>query len=102
MCIRDSSSFIESNFDGTVKIRNRHLEKNSDGDLMVMARNVAITIIGSDGTERAAHRVQYGARMKVDDGDKVKRGQRLAEWDAYTRPIMTEVDGVIGLSLLHI
>ena len=90
------SSFIESNFDGTVKIRNRHLEKNSDGDLMVMARNVAITIIGSDGTERAAHRVQYGARMKVDDGDKVKRGQRLAEWDAYTRPIMTEVDGVIG------
>ncbi len=35
----------------------------------------------------------YGSRLLVDDGDKVKRGQRLAEWDPYTRPILTEVDG---------
>jgi len=89
-------SFIESNFDGMVKIRNRHLARNSDGDLMVMARNVAVVIVGADGTDRAVHRVQYGARLKVDEGDKVKRGQRLAEWDPYTRPIMTEIDGVVG------
>jgi DNA-directed RNA polymerase subunit beta' len=86
-------SFIESNFDGTVRVRNRHLARNGDGDLMVMARNVAIAIVGPDGTERAVHRVQYGARLKVDEGDVVKRGQRIAEWDPYTRPILTEVDG---------
>ena len=90
------SSFIESNFDGVVKIRNRHLSRNGEGDLMVMARNVAIAIEGPDGEERAVHRVQYGARVKVEEGDKVKRGQRLAEWDPYTRPIMTEIDGIIG------
>ena len=89
------SSFIESSFDGTVKIRNRHLARNGEGDLMVMARNVAIVIEGSGGEERAVHRVQYGARLKVDDGDTIKRGQRMAEWDPYTRPIMTEVDGVV-------
>ena len=89
-------SFIESNFDGAVRIRNRHLARNSDGDLMVMARNVAVVIEGPDGSERAVHRVQYGARMKVDEGDQIKRGQRIAEWDPYTRPILTEVDGVIG------
>ncbi|MGA8601732.1 MAG: DNA-directed RNA polymerase subunit beta', partial [Beijerinckiaceae bacterium] len=90
-------SFIESNFDGTVKIRNRHAARNSEGDLMVMSRNVAVVIVGPDGTERAVHRIQYGARLKVDDGDKVKRGQRLAEWDPYTRPILTEVDGIAEL-----
>ena len=42
------------------------------------------------------HRVQYGARLKVDEGDKIKRGQRIAEWDPFTRPILTEIDGVIG------
>ena len=42
------------------------------------------------------HRIQYGARLKVDDGDKIKRGQRIAEWDPYTRPIITEVDGIVG------
>ncbi len=90
------SSFIEANFDGVVKIRNSHLARNSDGDLMVMARNVAVVICAPDGTERAVHRVIYGARLKVDEGDHVKRGQRVAEWDPYTRPILTEIDGAIG------
>jgi DNA-directed RNA polymerase subunit beta' len=89
-------SFIESSFDGEVKIRNRAVARNSEGDMMVMARNVAVVILDRDGTERVVHRVQYGARLKVDDGDKVKRGQRIAEWDPYTRPIMTEVAGAIG------
>jgi DNA-directed RNA polymerase subunit beta' len=89
-------SFIESSFDGEVKIRNRAVARNSEGDMMVMARNVAVVIIDRDGTERAVHRVQYGARLKVDEGDHVKRGQRIAEWDPYTRPIMTEVAGTIG------
>ncbi len=94
-------SFIESNFDGTVKIRNRAAARNAEGDLMVMARNVAVVIEGPDGTDRATHRVQYGARLKVDEGDKVKRGQRIAEWDPYTRPIMTEIDGIVGFEDLQ-
>ena len=89
-------SFIESNFDGEVKIRNRNLARNSNRDLMAMARNVAVVITDRSGVERAVHRVQYGARLKVDEGDKIKRGQRIAEWDPFTRPILTEVDGVIG------
>ncbi|MFC0283663.1 DNA-directed RNA polymerase subunit beta' [Camelimonas abortus] len=89
-------SFLESNFEGTVKIRNRHVARNSDGDLIALARNISIVIHGPDGAERAVHRVQYGARLRVDDGDTVKRGQRLADWDPYTRPILTEVDGVVA------
>src|SRR5205823_10983062 len=48
------------------------------------------------GTERAVHRIQYGARLLVDDDEKIKRGQRIAEWDPYTRPILTEVEGTVG------
>ncbi len=90
------SSSIEANFEGVVKIRNRHVARNSEGELMVMARNVAVVICAPDGTERAVHRVQYGTRLKVDEGDQIKRGQRIAEWDPYTRPILTEVDGAIA------
>jgi len=79
-----------------VKIRNRNLARNSNGDLMAMARNVAIVVYDRSGAERAVHRVQYGARLKVDEGDQIKRGQRLAEWDPFTRPILTEIDGAIG------
>ncbi len=89
-------SFLETNFEGEVKLRNRNVARNSDGDLVVMGRNVGVMILGPDGKERAVHRVQYGSKLKVDDGDQIKRGQRVAEWDPYTRPVLTEVDGIIG------
>jgi DNA-directed RNA polymerase subunit beta' len=90
-------SFIESNFDGTIKIRNKNVVRNSDGEDIVMVRTMAVIIVDQDGTtEHAVHRLQYGSRIKVDDGDKVTRGQRIAEWDPYTRPILTELEGTIG------
>ena len=33
--------------------------------------------------------------MRVEDGYKIKRGQRIAEWDPYNRPMLTEVEGSI-------
>jgi len=90
-------SFIESNFDGTVKMRNKNVMTNSAGENIVMVRNMAVVIVDQDGTtEHAVHRLQYGSRLKVEDGDKITRGQRIAEWDPYTRPILTEVEGTIG------
>ena len=89
-------SFIESNFDGKIKIKNKNIMKNSDGEMIAMARNMVVAVLDPDGTERARHRIQYGARMRVEDGDKINRGQRIAEWDPYTRPIMTEVEGSVG------
>src|SRR6187401_2623077 len=89
-------SFIESNFDGKVLIKNKNVVRNSDGELMAMSRNMTVAVVDKDGTERAVHRIQYGSRLKVDDGDMVKRGQRISEWDPYTRPILTEAEGVIA------
>jgi DNA-directed RNA polymerase subunit beta' len=89
-------SFVESNFEGTIKIKNRNVALNSDGDLIVMSRNLIVAVLDPDGTERAVHRIQYGARLKVDDDQHIKRGQRIAEWDPYTRPILTEVEGSVG------
>jgi DNA-directed RNA polymerase subunit beta' len=89
-------SFIESNFDGKIRFKNKNVVRNSDGELIAMGRNMAIVVVDQDGTERAVHRVQYGSRLRVEDGDKIKRGQRLAEWDPYTRPILTEVEGSVG------
>ncbi|MGE3998498.1 MAG: DNA-directed RNA polymerase subunit beta', partial [Variibacter sp.] len=90
------SSFIESNFDGVIKLKNKALVRNSDGELIAIGRNMAVIVTDPDGTEHATHRIQYGARLKVDEGDKIKRGQRIAEWDPYTRPILTEVEGYVA------
>jgi DNA-directed RNA polymerase subunit beta' len=89
-------SFVESNFDGKIKIKNKNMVKNSDGQVVAMARNMIVAVLDPDGTERATHRIQYGARVLVEDGAQMKRGQRIAEWDPYTRPILTEVEGAIA------
>jgi len=89
-------SFVESNFEGTIKIKNKNVVQNSDGDVIVMSRNLIVAVLDPDGTERAVHRIQYGARLKVKDDEHIKRGQRIAEWDPYTRPILTEVEGTVG------
>ena len=90
----DQSS-LETSFDGTVKIKQRNVVKDSQGRLMVMGRNTTLHVLDVDGTERAVHRLPYGTHLRVDEGDKVKRGDRLAEWDPYTRPVLTEIDGTI-------
>jgi DNA-directed RNA polymerase subunit beta' len=64
------------------------------GDLVSMSRNVVVTVV-VDGKDRETHKVPYGARIRVKDGAEIKKGQRLAEWDPYTTPILTEVGGVV-------
>ncbi len=60
-----------------------------------MGRNTEIILIDGKGKERAAHRVPYGARLMVENNAKVKTGEKLAEWDPFTMPIITEKDGVL-------
>ncbi|MDH4386671.1 MAG: DNA-directed RNA polymerase subunit beta' [Caulobacter sp.] len=84
-------SFFESSSDGVARIVGPVVTA-SDGELIVMSRNTALTV-QVDGKDREAYKPPYGARLKVKDGDKVKRGARLAEWDPYTTPIITEVAG---------
>jgi DNA-directed RNA polymerase subunit beta' len=90
----DQSS-LESNFDGTVKIKQRNVVKDSQGRLMVMGRNTILVVADQDGTERAVHRLPYGTHLRVDSDAQVKRGDRLAEWDPYTRPVLTEIEGTV-------
>ncbi len=89
------SSFIESNFNGTIKIKNRAIAKDSKGVLVAMSRIMAIVIQDQSGKELATHKITYGARMFVDEGDTVKRGTKIAQWDPYTRPILSEANGVV-------
>ncbi|MBN9306236.1 MAG: DNA-directed RNA polymerase subunit beta' [Devosia sp. 67-54] len=90
------TSFLEAGAEGKIAIRNANLAKVAGGRHVVMARNVALAILDPDGKERASHRVAYGAKLLVNEGDEVKRGQRIAEWDPYTRPVLAEVDGEVA------
>ncbi|MBM3522284.1 MAG: DNA-directed RNA polymerase subunit beta', partial [Alphaproteobacteria bacterium] len=85
---------VEAAFDTKVTIKNRNVVVNSSGVPVVMGRNVEIVLVDEAGRERARHRLPYGSRLLADEGAMVKKGQKIAEWDPYTLPIITEKEGV--------
>jgi DNA-directed RNA polymerase subunit beta' len=84
----------EAAFEATVEIRQKNVVTNSEGVQIIMGRNTEVVLLDGKGRERANHRLPYGAKLLVADGDKIKKGAKLAEWDPYTVPIITEKDGI--------
>ncbi len=87
-------SHVDANIEGKVEIRNKNLVKNSAGVTIIMGRNTELVIQDKKGVDKATYRVPYGARLLIEDGAKVKAGEKMAEWDPYTLPVITEKDGV--------
>ncbi len=90
------NSYVESNADGSVNIENLNILKDSDGRNIVVGRTTTINIIDENGIERASHKLPYGSQLLINDGEKVKKNQRLAQWDPYTIPIITEAGGTVA------
>jgi DNA-directed RNA polymerase subunit beta' len=68
--------------------------KDKDGNQIVMSRNTELLILDEQGRERARHRLPYGGKLFVAAGEEVAAGKVLIEWDPYTMPIITEMQGV--------
>jgi DNA-directed RNA polymerase subunit beta' len=87
-------SFLEASQEGKVVFENTSTLENSSGDTLVMGRNMKLRIMDEHGEERASHKLGYGTKIFVKEGDKVSRGDKLFEWDPYTLPIIAEKDGI--------
>ena len=92
---RVEQSQIQARIDGSVKFKNLYVIKAKPGDWMVMNRNGELALVDDEGRERKRYPVVYGARLKVKEGDRVSKGEILAEWDPYTTPILVETDGKV-------
>ena len=102
-------SFLEAGAEGTVVFKNANLLKNALGEEIAMGRNMQLAIVDEAGQERASHKLMYGSRMHVVEGQKVARGDKLFEWDPYSLPIIAEksgearlVDLVAGISVREV
>jgi len=87
-------SSVEAPVEARIEIKNRNVVINSEGVPVVMGRNLEIVLLDDAGRERARHRVPYGAKLLVDEGASVTMGQKMADWDPYTIPIVTEKEGI--------
>ena len=92
---RAEQSSLENRNLGLVKFFNLSVVSKKDGALIVMNRNGEIIIVDESGRERERYPVVYGARVLVQEGQKVEPNTLLAEWDPFSVPILSEVSGVV-------
>ena len=91
--VKQESQHI-SNSDGSLKIINTNLLEDSKKNLIVMGRNTELSIEDSNGLQVAAYKVPYGSTLFFQNGDKIKKGAKICEWDPYTTPVIAEKDGI--------
>jgi DNA-directed RNA polymerase subunit beta' len=92
---RAVQSTLEARADGRIKYIGLNTVKKADGTLVVMNRNGEVAVMDEGGRERERYAINYGAKINVADGDTVKGGDVLCEWDPFAVPILTEVGGKV-------
>ena len=93
-----SSSVEQSNatspISGIVELENIKLIEDRFKNMIVLSRNGKIKILDENIVKYSSN-IPFGSKILVNDGDKVKINQILAEWDPYTLPIIAEKKGFV-------
>jgi DNA-directed RNA polymerase subunit beta' len=92
---RSQQSELTARFAGTVKFSNLSPVKREGGEWAVINRNGELIIVDDSGRERERHKIVYGARLFVKEGQKVEANAKLAEWEPFAMPLLSEVGGVV-------
>jgi len=95
-----TASFAEesssvSKHDGIVQLRGVYVIKNKDGNSVVLSRKSKLVIVAKDGRVLQEQPIEYGAIIYVEDGQEIKAGTKLMDWDANNKVILTEKAGFV-------
>ncbi len=92
--VSEQSSYV-AKYEGTAVFHNLKSVENKEGQTVVLSRKAKLLIISDDGRELQRNELAYGAILLVKDGEKVKIGTKLSEWDINNKVILTEKAGII-------
>ena len=91
----NEQSNLEASHEGTIELRDLPTIVDKRNRRLAMSRTGELVIVDKEGRELAVHRIAYGTVLEVDHGDKVKPGDKLAQWDPFTQPVITEKPGIV-------
>ena len=88
------SHFIEMPVAGTLKLIDVNTITNSAGRVVVLSRNGKVAVVDANGEIQFSCDLPYASMLIKNDGDKVEKGEKVAEWDPYSNTIIAEKDGI--------
>ena len=82
---------------GIVKLQNVKFVIDKKGRKLIINREGSIKIVDKEGKTIERFPAPYGAVLYVEDGQEVKEGTVLAEWEPFSDPIVIEKGGEVEL-----
>ncbi len=93
-------SSITAKFDGKIDFEELRTVSGEDNDgnsvEIVIGRTAEMRLVDEKtGISLATNNVPYGSFLRVKDGDKLKKGDVICDWDPYNAVIISETAGAI-------
>ncbi len=90
-----SEPIIEAKVSGTVKMNNIKSVTDKNRNEVVTSRNGKVEILDKDNRVIGQHGVPYGSVVRVENGDQIKKGDTLYEWDPFSSVIVADKSGKV-------
>ncbi|NJB70651.1 DNA-directed RNA polymerase subunit beta' [Saonia flava] len=92
---------LEAKFDGIAEIEDLRTVKGegADGQLaeIVISRTSEIKVVDANtGITLSTNNIPYGSQLSVKNGDKIKKGDIICQWDPFNGVIVSEFAGKIA------
>ena len=89
-------SNMTSRYDGRLEIEELRTVKDKDGVDVVIGRMAELHIVDvNTGMALTSANIVYGSKLFFKDGDLVKKGDVITEWDPFNAVIVSEVGGTL-------
>jgi len=80
---------------GTLRFKGLRLVQTKEGANIVLNKTGSIQIVDELGGELESYDIVVGSVLLVGDGITVDKGTRIAVWDPYNVPVLSEKAGVV-------
>ncbi len=95
-----AQSMVEAKYDGYAEIEELRAvkTKSDEGDdiEIVVSRLAELKIIDKNtNIPLSTHPIPYGSKLYVKNGDEIRKGKLICEWDPFNGVIITEFDGKV-------
>ena len=96
-----TQSAVESKYDGIAEIDElrvvgQYNEAGEKTDIVVSRLSELRIIDKNTRIPLSTHNIPYGSKLFIENGQEVKKGMRICEWDPYNGVIITEFKGRIA------
>ena len=98
--VSKTESSLLSKFDGKVEFDSmrttQHIDDDGNASTVVLARTGEIRIIDPKTKRQySSHYITYGSTLSVEDGQTIKKGDKICEWDPFNNVIISEFSGIV-------